>query len=86
MESKNHQEKNIIKPKSIHYPVDGKHLIGNALKCKKCSGAIVFRCYYPKQTLFNSHDFSYRSGIDNQICSCKMEGEKRLVEEKEQKK
>ena len=84
MESKNHQEKNIIKPKSIHYPVDGKHTIGNALKCKTCSGPIVFRCYYPKQSFFP--DFSYRSGIDNQICFCKMEGEKRLVEEKEQKK
>ena len=54
-----------MKAKRIYYPVDGKHTLGDALKCQKCGSPIVFA--------FSYRDYSYGRGMDNQICSCKME-------------
>jgi len=54
-----------MKHKRIYYPIDGKHTLGDALKCKKCGSPIVFA--------FSYRDYSYGSSMDNQICSCKME-------------
>ena len=52
-------EENIRK---IHYPVYGKHTLGDALKCKNCGSAIVFA--------FSYRDFSYGSCINNKRCLC----------------
>ena len=49
--------------RKIHYPVYGKHTIGDALKCQKCSSPIVW--------VFNSRPIMYgKSLTDNKICLC----------------
>lgn len=48
--------------RKIHYPVEGKHTLGDALKCQKCGSPIVF--------VYSYRDYSYGSGIDNKRCLC----------------
>lgn len=47
--------------RKIHYPVYGKHTLGDALKCKDCGSPIVYK--------FTKNN-NYSRLTNNQICSC----------------